>query len=125
VANPIKIQTALFQAIKHRLPENFSFVHEIAELLGISYDSAYRRIRGDKPLTLVELIKLNEKFGLSVDTFLNVETNNVVFNCHAVDKLEYAKNYAPYTIFPFDDDIIADILMGKIWIHYMLNNNEV
>ena len=72
-----EIQTAIFQAIKHRLPENYSFVHEIAELLGISYDSAYRRIRGDKPLTLDELILLNEKFGLSIDTFLNVETNNV------------------------------------------------
>ncbi len=80
-----EIQTAIFQAIKHRLPENYSFVHEIAELLGISYDSAYRRIRGDKPLTLDELILLNEKFGLSIDTFLNVETNNVVFNCHAVE----------------------------------------
>lgn len=85
MATPNEIQTALFQAIKHRLPENFSFVHEIAELLGISYDSAYRRIRGDKPLTLDELILLNEKFGLSVDTFLNIENSNVVFNCHAVE----------------------------------------
>ena len=85
MAQPNEIQTALFQAIKHKLPENFSFVHEIAELLGISYDSAYRRIRGDKPLTLDELILLNNRFGLSVDTFLNVETSNVVFNCHAVE----------------------------------------
>jgi plasmid maintenance system antidote protein VapI len=87
VAN--KIQIALFQAIKHKLPENFSFVHEIAELLEISYDSAYRRIRGDKPLTLDELVRLNEKFGLSVDTYLNVETNNVVFNCHAVESEKF------------------------------------
>lgn len=85
MAQANEIQTALFQAIKHRLPENYSFVHEIAELLGISYDSAYRRIRGDKPLTLDELVLLNEKFGLSIDTFLNVETNNVVFNCHTVE----------------------------------------
>ncbi|MEN8225347.1 MAG: hypothetical protein ABFS05_08305 [Bacteroidota bacterium] len=85
MAEPKSIQTTLFQAIKHQLPEKFSFVHEIAELLQISYDSAYRRIRGDKALTLDELVLLNERFGLSVDTFLNVETNNVVFNCHAVE----------------------------------------
>ncbi|HSG67304.1 MAG TPA: helix-turn-helix domain-containing protein, partial [Bacteroidales bacterium] len=84
-----EIQVALFQALKHKLPENFSFVHEIAELLEISYDSAYRRIRGDKPLTLNELVLLNQKFGLSVDTFLNVETKNVVFNCHAVEAKEF------------------------------------
>ena len=85
MAKPNEIQIALFQAIKHRLPDNLSFVHEVAELLGISYDSAYRRIRGDKPLTMDELVMLSEKFGLSVDTFLNVESNNVVFNCHAVE----------------------------------------
>lgn len=81
----MEIQTALFQALKLKLPENISFVHEIAELLEISYDSAYRRIRGDKALTLDELILLNQKFGLSVDTFLNLETKNVVFNCFAVE----------------------------------------
>ncbi len=43
----------------------------------------------------------------------------------SIDKLRYAKNYAPYTIFPFEDDIIADILMGKLIIVYYLNNNEV
>lgn len=48
-----------------------------------------------------------------------------VFTIFSFEKLEYAKNFAPYTIFPFDNDIVADILMGKVWIRYRLNNNEV
>ena len=34
-----EIQDQLFQQIKEKMPSNVSFVHEIAELLGISYDS--------------------------------------------------------------------------------------
>ncbi|MCD4724989.1 MAG: hypothetical protein K8R63_09100 [Bacteroidales bacterium] len=86
---PGDIQIALFQAIKHKLPDELSFVHEIAELLGISYDSAYRRIRGDKPLTLEELISLNQRFGISLDIFLDLDSRNIIFNCHAVEPEKY------------------------------------
>ena len=39
--------------------------------------------------------------------------------------LRLPKILPPYTIFPFEDDVIADILMGKIVIFYKLNNNEI
>jgi len=48
-----------------------------------------------------------------------------IINVFSFEKLEYAKNFAPYTIFPFEDNIVADILMGKVWIRYQLNNDEV
>ena len=48
-----------------------------------------------------------------------------IYQCWSIEKLDAPKNFTPYTIFPFDDDIIADILMGKIWILYKLNNNEI
>jgi len=51
------IQEILFQSIKTKLPPNISFVHNLSELLGISYDSAYRRIRGEKELSLLMNIK--------------------------------------------------------------------
>jgi len=50
-----QIQEILFQEIKGKLSSNISFVHDLSELLGISYDSAYRRIRGEKELSLEEL----------------------------------------------------------------------
>ena len=61
-----------------------SFVHEIAELLEISYDSAYRRIRGEKELSMEELYRLSHRFNISLDTLLGIQSTNVVFNRLAV-----------------------------------------
>jgi hypothetical protein len=44
------IQKLFFESVRQRLPGNISLVHEISEVLGMSYDSAYRRMRGDKDL---------------------------------------------------------------------------
>jgi hypothetical protein len=73
-------QESLFNAIRFSLPSNISLVHDIAELLGISYDSAYRRIRGEKELSLDELKKLSQHFKISIDTLFNLKSNNIVFN---------------------------------------------
>jgi len=79
------IQKTLFEQIRQRLPANTSFVHEIAELLGISYDSAYRRIRGEKTLDLIDLQKLAGKYNISIDALLKVEGNKVLFDYFALD----------------------------------------
>jgi hypothetical protein len=55
-------------------------VHDVSELLGISYDSAYRRIRAEKELSLDELKKLSLHYKISIDTLFNLKSNNVVFN---------------------------------------------
>lgn len=44
----IELQQHFFDHIKERLPTHLSLVDEVAELLSISNDSAYRRIRGEK-----------------------------------------------------------------------------
>ncbi len=75
----MELQTLLFQQIKERLPSHLSLVDQISELLEISYDSAYRRIRGEKSLSMGELNKLSQHFGLSVDLLFNLQSNNVVF----------------------------------------------
>jgi hypothetical protein len=73
-------QESLFNAIKNSLPANISLVHDISELLELSYDSAYRRIRGEKELSLDELKKLSLHYKISIDTLFNLQSNNVVFN---------------------------------------------
>lgn len=78
------IQVTLFQIIKEILPSNVSFVHEISELLGISYDSAYRRIRGEKELALEELKILCQQYHISLDTLFSVESQNIIFNSLAI-----------------------------------------
>lgn len=80
----LAIQEVLFNMIKAKLAPNISFVHELSELLGISYDSAYRRIRGEKELSLEELKTICMHFGISVDALFNHKSNHVIFNSLAI-----------------------------------------
>ena len=79
------IQEAIFLNIKAKLPSNLSLVHEISELLGLSYDSAYRRIRGEKVISLEELYKLSTHFKISVDSLFDIKSGKIVFNSLAID----------------------------------------
>lgn len=83
------LQSLLFQQIKNRIPGNLSFVHEIAALLEISYDSAYRRIRCEKELSLDELVKLGSKYNVSLDSILNLSGNNVVFRHYSLESSKF------------------------------------
>ncbi len=71
--------------IRTKIAPNISYVHEISELLGISYDSAYRRIRGEKELTFNEIQILSKEFDISLDTVLNVTKNNLSFKYFPVE----------------------------------------
>lgn len=72
-------QTAFFQHIKSILPGHISLVDEVAGLLEISNDSAYRRIRGEKQISLEEMQKLATHFNISIDQFLHLHSDSYVF----------------------------------------------
>ena len=74
------VQQRFFQHLKGKLPGHISFVDEIAEFLGISNDSAYRRIRGEKPIGFDELQKLCRHYKVSLDSFLHLESNSFIFD---------------------------------------------
>jgi transcriptional regulator with XRE-family HTH domain len=73
-------QQVFFGHIKGLLPHHISFVDEIAEVLNISNDSAYRRIRGEKPITLEEIKKLCLKYKISLDQLLHINSESLVFS---------------------------------------------
>ena len=75
-----QIQQTLFQHLKTMLPANLSLVDEMVDLLAISHDSAYRRIRGEKSLSLEELQKICAHYKLSVDQLLNLQSDAFIFN---------------------------------------------
>jgi len=81
-----KTQNLLFESIRNGLSPNLSLVHEISELLKISYDSAYRRIRNEKELTLDEFKLLCGHFKLSADSLFNLESKNIVFNSMGINE---------------------------------------
>ena len=78
------VQENLFQTIRTRLAPNISFVHDLSELLGISYDSAYRRIRGEKELSLEELKTICLHYRISIDSLFNFRNDHVVFSSLAI-----------------------------------------
>jgi hypothetical protein len=88
----IQPQQVFFNHIKSRLAPHLSMVEEIAELLDISNDSAYRRIRGEKPIGLDELQKLCMHYKISLDQLLQLETDTVIFSANLGDLTTYNLN---------------------------------
>jgi transcriptional regulator with XRE-family HTH domain len=63
-----KVQQYFLEKIKQLLPENVSFAEELAELLDVSTDSIYRRLRGETMLTIDEMAILCNKYKVSFDS---------------------------------------------------------
>lgn len=80
------MQTDFFNRIKQQLPAHLSFVDEIADVLHISNDSAYRRIRGDKELSFDEIQKLATHFKISLDQFLHLQSNTLTFSGNFISR---------------------------------------
>ena len=81
-----ELQQQLFSFLKDNLPPHLSLVDELGDLLGVGSDSVYRRIRGEKPVTLIELKKICEHFHLSLDQLLQLKNDSVVFRAPDLGK---------------------------------------
>lgn len=80
------IQQKIFQQIKEKLPPNLSLVFEVSKLLNISQDSAYRRIRCEKELSLEELFLLKKEYNIALDNLGAEDISKVNFTVSLVDK---------------------------------------
>jgi hypothetical protein len=87
-------QEFLFQRIRELLPAHASLVDTVANILHVSNDSAYRRIRRETPLVLDEAKELCNHFKLSLDQLLNVQSNAILFQNIRVDSSKF--NYERY-----------------------------
>ena len=77
--NATDLQQQFFNHLKSILPPHISMVDELTDLLQLSYDSVYRRIRGEKPLALDELRQICEHYHISLDQVLQLQNDAVVF----------------------------------------------
>jgi hypothetical protein len=87
--NTAALQVQLFQYIKTRMGAESSLVEELAAVLNISTDSAYRRIRGEKPVSIEELYLLCTRYQLSLDTLMNLKTDTIPFLGKFVDPTSF------------------------------------
>ena len=84
-----EIQQQLFQLIKTRLPANASMADEIAKILNISSDSAYRRMRVEKLISIEELYLLCTTYRISLDQLMNIQTGGFQFQGNIVNSKTY------------------------------------
>ena len=80
VTNQKSIQNYFIEKLKEVLPPTVSLADEMADVLNVSTDSAYRRIRGETELTIEEIYKLTKKYTISVDEVFGNQSNTVTFS---------------------------------------------
>jgi len=81
----INVQKKFFNELKAKLPSNLSMANVVADELGISIDSAYRRIRGESDLSLMEFDILTAKYHISTDAVLSKSFGSVNFDYRCIN----------------------------------------
>ncbi|WP_299106638.1 hypothetical protein [uncultured Winogradskyella sp.] len=72
------MQKQFIQYLKEKSSKTTSFVDEIATVLNIGYDAAYRRINLKTNLTLEESIKLAKHYKISLNKLFEVGSQNTI-----------------------------------------------
>jgi transcriptional regulator with XRE-family HTH domain len=85
-------QQKFLDNIKKVLPPSHSLVHEISDKLGVSIDSAYRRLRNQTSMSIDEAVMLARAYGLSLDSLVSPD-NSVTFNYRRLDSIERFYEY--------------------------------
>lgn len=89
---PIKesVQLHFLDSIKQKIKPNISLADELAELLEISKDSAYRRIRAEKSLDIKEVQVLANHYNLSLDNILNTDSDILSFRTQVIGSNDFS-----------------------------------
>ena len=74
--NNIEIQKRLFEEIQKNLPAGHGLVEEISDVLNVSSQWAYRRIRCETQLGIEEICTLCKHFNISFDMLMGVKNIN-------------------------------------------------
>jgi BetR domain len=72
------IQKELFEKLRPLIPKNKTLAEYMAELLYLSNDSIYRRLRGETQVSLQELKTICQHFGLSANSLINLRRENQI-----------------------------------------------
>lgn len=72
------IQQRLFGLMQDQIPDKYSLVYELSELLGISTDSVYRRLRCETLLDITEIHKICLHYNISFDSICGCEGSGLV-----------------------------------------------
>lgn len=91
----IDLQRLLFEQLKSHTTSNISLVDAISDLLNISNDAVYRRLRGEKRFDVDELAKICSHFNVSFDSLVGAKQQSLYFGYVPLD-LTNANVYKQY-----------------------------
>lgn len=81
-------QELFIELLKQSVPANIKLAEELSQILNISPDSSYRRIRGETDMSLNEAIKLSKHFDLPLEAITNNQNNGVTFRINHLSEDE-------------------------------------
>ena len=84
-----QLQEELFHQVKLKLSGQASLADEVSKVLGLSTDSAYRRIRGETPVDLQEAQKLCNAFGISLDNLMSLQDDRFIFTSNLLSQDDF------------------------------------
>lgn len=96
------IQHTLFEHIKAQVPPNESMNLLLCDVLSLSTDAVYRRLRLETPLTIDETQKLCEHFNLSFDALTQIKKGSAVFT------------YAPLSSYDFSLETYLEAILSAL-----------
>ncbi len=88
------IQDVFIQKLKEAMPPTIGLAEELAELLGMSVDSAYRRIRCETDLSINEIYTITKKYRISLDNIFSNLNDTVTFTYTKLT--DSAENFEKY-----------------------------
>ena len=89
-----EMQDVFIKHLKQIVPSNVSLVDDIADLLKISNDSAYRRLRNETELSLDETYKICKHYRISVDSVFSNKGDSVT--CNYIKLTDSEENFDSY-----------------------------
>lgn len=72
-------QQLFLQRFREALPPGTGTAEELADVLDVSIDSAYRRMRGETELTIEEIYRITRKYPISMDEVFGNQGGTVTF----------------------------------------------
>jgi tetratricopeptide (TPR) repeat protein len=89
-----EMQEVFIKHLKQVVPANVSLVDDIADLLKISNDSAYRRLRNETVLSLDETYKICKHYRISSDSVFSNKGDSVT--CNYIKLTDSSDNFESY-----------------------------
>jgi len=95
----LSLQQNFLDLLSSKLEPNEKLVNKLMDVLFISSDSAYRRIRGDTTFSMPEFITLSKHFNISADAFIGSSSEDSAalfqtksFNNQILSYIEFVQN---------------------------------